>query len=188
MPSSVTILTTDPVPDRADSHSTIKKPPGMTLSTFTTLSLHPVPLVTFNVRLPSSTYDSITLYPSQPFYIHFPASTLDGAALARHFSGLRSGGKTTPTDLTGSESLVASLKCQMEGLEGWHVNDHVIVVARVLAISSPSPSPSSSRSAPASVDEGSVLEHQRMEQGPEGLMYINRSYRSAGPRIDPPSS
>ncbi|KAK0318980.1 hypothetical protein LTR82_010080 [Friedmanniomyces endolithicus] len=57
---------------------------GVTVSSFTTLSLHPVPVVTFNLKVPSGTWDAIAA--SGRLFVHLLAATPKAAGLAHHFS------------------------------------------------------------------------------------------------------
>ncbi|KAK1824965.1 hypothetical protein LTR12_000506 [Friedmanniomyces endolithicus] len=57
---------------------------GVTVSSFTTLSLHPVPVVTFNLKVPSGTWDAIAA--SERLFLHLLAATPEAAGLAHHFS------------------------------------------------------------------------------------------------------
>ncbi|WEW57664.1 hypothetical protein PRK78_003131 [Emydomyces testavorans] len=57
---------------------------GMTVSSFNTVTLYPKPIVSFNVKLPSETYDAIRS--SQRFLVHLLSSNRATAKLAREFS------------------------------------------------------------------------------------------------------
>ncbi|EAL89514.1 hypothetical protein KXW98_005050 [Aspergillus fumigatus] len=57
---------------------------GMTVSSFNTVTLHPLPVISFNVRRPSETLTA--LQSSGRFLVHLLAPTLATAALARDFS------------------------------------------------------------------------------------------------------
>lgn len=86
IPSSVVVLTTSAtIPDIS---GTVKQSPeqyyrGMTLSSFTTLSLSP-PLITFNIRAPSRTLSAIRQ--SGIFLIHVLEANKEGAAVADSFT------------------------------------------------------------------------------------------------------
>jgi flavin reductase (DIM6/NTAB) family NADH-FMN oxidoreductase RutF len=86
LPSSVVVLTTSV--KRPDSTGTAKHSPeqyyrGMTLSSFTTLSLSP-PLITFNIRAPSRTLSA--LGQSRVFLIHVLEANRIGATVADSFT------------------------------------------------------------------------------------------------------
>jgi flavin reductase (DIM6/NTAB) family NADH-FMN oxidoreductase RutF len=57
---------------------------GMTVSSFNTVTLHPSPIISFNVRRPSETLSA--LQSSGRFLVHLLAPTPATAALARDFS------------------------------------------------------------------------------------------------------
>jgi flavin reductase (DIM6/NTAB) family NADH-FMN oxidoreductase RutF len=57
---------------------------GMTVSSFNTVTLHPSPVISFNVRRPSETLTA--LQSSGRFLVHLLAPTPAAAALARDFS------------------------------------------------------------------------------------------------------
>ncbi|KAI9809668.1 MAG: hypothetical protein M1825_000100 [Sarcosagium campestre] len=107
-PHPVAILTTTTLTSSPSSSSspasTATTVHGLTLSSLTPLSLDPNPLFTFNIRLPSSTYDTLMKShsyvsssstavatkgdsPLQPhFNIHLLSATPAAAALAKRFS------------------------------------------------------------------------------------------------------
>lgn len=59
-------------------------PRGMTVSSFNTVTLHPSPIITFNVRQPSETLAA--LQSSRRFLVHILSPTASMARLARNFS------------------------------------------------------------------------------------------------------
>jgi flavin reductase (DIM6/NTAB) family NADH-FMN oxidoreductase RutF len=121
------------------------------MSSFTSLTLSPTPLVSFNIATPSRTLDAITS--SQEFNIHVLASDESGAAVADHFTrgnmdGVfdtiegatytahrREDGSVSAPLLAG-EGVLRVLRCKllrdgaMEGLV--RVRDHMIVVGEVV--------------------------------------------------------
>lgn len=81
----VVILTTaHRGPTAQPRESQIQNFRGMTISSFTTVSLSPSPIVSFNIHAKSSTLAA--LRESKEFLIHFLADTEAAAALAREFS------------------------------------------------------------------------------------------------------
>lgn len=122
---------------------------AMTMSSFTSLTLEPSPLVTFNVKTPSRTLEAIAA--SQRFNIHVLAGTPAGAALADHFTKGNLGDDVLfqglqdvtcekpvgeePPVLKG-EAVLYVLRCKlmydapMHGL--MRVRDHVIVAGEVV--------------------------------------------------------
>lgn len=86
LPSSVVVLTTsvtEPEVTGAAKPSPETFYRGMTLSSFTTLSLAP-PLITFNIRAPSRTLSAIKQ--SGVFFIHVLEANQDGATVADSFT------------------------------------------------------------------------------------------------------
>lgn len=86
LPSSVVVLTTCAArPDVTGAAKHLPEPyyRGMTLSSFTTLSLTP-PLITFNIRAPSRTLSAIQQ--SGVFFIHVLEASQDGATVADSFT------------------------------------------------------------------------------------------------------
>ncbi|USW59040.1 Putative flavin reductase like domain, FMN-binding split barrel [Septoria linicola] len=57
---------------------------GVTVSSFNAVTLEPAPIVSFNLKLPSRTWDSIKA--SQRFNVHFLSATPRGAAIADVFT------------------------------------------------------------------------------------------------------
>ncbi|TGO59670.1 hypothetical protein BCON_0042g00380 [Botryotinia convoluta] len=97
VPHSVVILTTPNIHLNSGEPSIAAA--AMTLSSFTTLTLSPDPIITFNIKRPSRTLDALkVLYPagSAPssakdkpdrwFHIHILEGNTSGAQLANHFS------------------------------------------------------------------------------------------------------
>lgn len=121
------------------------------MSSFTSLTLSPTPLVSFNIATPSRTLDAIKS--SREFNIHVLAGDESGAAVADHFTRGNMDGVfdtiegatcTVNTAQDGSVSapllkgdgVLRVLRCKllrdsdMEGLV--RVRDHVIVVGEVV--------------------------------------------------------
>ncbi|KOS17345.1 Uncharacterized protein ESCO_006427 [Escovopsis weberi] len=118
-------------------------PRGMTMSSFTSLSLSPTPLVSFNVATPSRTLDAIR--EARLFNIHVMAGDARGAAMADRFTrgNLEDvfGGMqyTTPEiPLLRGDGVLYALRCRLlpdEPTGGLvRVRDHVIVVGEVLGV------------------------------------------------------
>lgn len=155
-------------------------PRAMTMSSFTSLTLSPTPLVTFNVAVPSRTLDAIAA--SREFNIHILAGDESGAAVAHHFTrgnltnnvfdgvGWRTGPRPGKGDgaaaspLLQGEGVLRVLRCRVladapaEGL--MRVRDHVIVVGEVLDVI-------------PGVDEAEF-----------GLAYADRQYRRVNGHIE----
>ncbi len=127
---------------------------GLTMSSFTSLSLAPTPLVTFNIALPSRTEAAIAA--SRAFAIHVLAGDETGAAVADAFrlgnaepanvlDGLRAAGcvLAAPARSGGAPELrgpgvLSVLRCRVldeapsSGMV--RVRDHVVVLGEVLDI------------------------------------------------------
>lgn len=156
-------------------------PRAMTMSSFTSLTLFPTPIVSFNVATPSRTLDAITS--SKEFNIHVLAGDESGASVADHFTrgnvdgvfdtiegATYTRGKEQEQDGTCSapllegEGVLRVLRCRLlrDGTTGGlvRVRDHVIVV-------------------------GEVVETIPGNQTKEfGLAYADRRYRQVGSVIE----
>jgi flavin reductase (DIM6/NTAB) family NADH-FMN oxidoreductase RutF len=157
-------------------------PRAMTMSSFTSLTLSPTPLVTFNVAVPSRTLDAITA--SRAFNVHVLSGDEAGAALASRFTrgnsadgdalfegvewsrlpGSGDGETTKSPPLLKGEGVVHVLRCRVldDAPHGglMRVRDHVIVVGEVLG----------------TVDGDG--------KAGLGLTYADRRYRRAGEELD----
>ena len=139
----------------------------MTMSSFTSLTLSPTPLVTFNIAAPSRTLDAITS--SGKFNVHVLAGDPNGAAVASHFTRGNVGGHVfeglenvvcNEDGVLKGEGVLFALRCQLvkDASEGGlvKVRDHVIVI-------------------------GEVVEMVPVSDKDEfGLVYADRRYRQVG--------
>jgi flavin reductase (DIM6/NTAB) family NADH-FMN oxidoreductase RutF len=165
VPSSIAIITSSPVAPTGDSKSSSA---GMTVSSLTSVCLHPRPIVSFNIKLPSTTYSA--LKGSGSFLVHLISSTKDGAELASCFttpggldnlpdwvqtSSLRIGNYALPR-LEG-DTIRAVLVCRVLDDE-LRVGDHVVVLGEVMDIDNSG--------------------HEK-----EGLLYFDQKYRGIGPDL-----
>lgn len=144
----------------------------MTMSSFTSLTLTPTPLITFNVRTPSRTLDAIAS--SGYFNIHVLAGDERGKVVADQFTQGNTDGKglwgvkykagdgKDRAPLLQDEGIMYVLRCRLfdEGVEGGlpQVRDHVMVVGEVVEI--------------VDGEAGDSLEF--------GLAYADRKYREVG--------
>lgn len=128
---------------------------GMTISSFNTVSLDPVPIVSFNIKVPSATHDAITN--SRKFIIHTLSTSADAIKIAEHFSKGRGRAAFQPeeqvpfrTTATGpheppllvSKELINpvtstitfpyAFKCKLG--ESLKIHDHVIITAEVVRV------------------------------------------------------
>lgn len=153
----------------------ISKPCALLVSSFNTITLGPVPYVSFNIRIPSTTYSAILESDI------FLASGVNSAKVAHAFvKNPHSSGKTQGWEDTLEEEVKGEgngkvnenekgklkeggvwwMQCQLIEKKCVHVGDHVIVVAKVLK---------------AGTYGG--------ENG-LGLVYVDGKYREAGRIVD----
>lgn len=151
-------LVTSFMPQSAEQNGDLKHKlaRGVTVSSFCTVTLHPVPVVSFNLRVPSRSWDAISA--SGHFRVHLLKASPEGATAAHAFTLPyeqphepfeylnRSGAFTKYGERTKNPAVVPRIKWA----EAIHadfvakvlpekcitVGDHVIVVAEVTKISS----------------------------------------------------
>ncbi|KAL9119222.1 MAG: hypothetical protein Q9187_004225 [Circinaria calcarea] len=137
---------------------------GLLVSSFNTVTLDPVPVVSFNLRLPSSTYNAIALSG------HFTVTGISNAKIADLFAKGRGIDKYTiyekPLDSAmGSELDVMDglfqIRCQWLKEKSVDIGDHVIMIGRVL----------------------DVTDNKYQTSLTEPLIYSKGRYRYAGPSI-----
>ncbi|KHJ32178.1 putative flavin reductase family protein [Erysiphe necator] len=186
IPQSIAILTTCTIPKLDFYRSTTQvsgyiddtshsKGIGMTLSSVSTVTLQPEPIISFNIKKPSNTLEAIKYHGN--FLIHFPSCSKAGAILADTFSR---GGRYLQSDSHSRKEIRTSferstpisvinfdgqninlpallppiypinymLKCEIyDRVNGYiDIADHVIVVAKVHKIRCISKSSSSYKS------------------------------------------
>ena len=114
---------------------------GLLVSSFNTVTLDPEPFVSFNVKIPSSTYDAI----SKSGY--FEVSAVCHEPTARTFAG-RSHGKQAGhgfhpmgnTDISSlADNRAFALHCKWLRDKSVELGDHIIMVGRVLDYVPPQP-------------------------------------------------
>jgi flavin reductase (DIM6/NTAB) family NADH-FMN oxidoreductase RutF len=179
MPHSVVVATSTVASPDCGAPSRFK---GMTVSSFTTLTLTPMPIVTFNVRRPSQTLNAIS--ESKQFLIHILSATESGVRVADAFTKgngrdvfrngafevlRRRGNNTTESldpPLLAADGITKVLRCQVLGDQGLvEVGDHVLILGKVVSIIEPTPRKD------ANVEE-------------RGLCYLDREYRQVGAVIE----
>lgn len=178
MPHSVVVATTSV---GAAASPTFR---GMTVSSFTTLTLTPTPIITFNIRRPSRSLDAIR--DSRQFLVHILSATPSGAAVAHNFTqgntadvfasqrfAVWNVGSSRPLPLLAAPGVTKILRCRVRGGQSGgaeqgliQVGDHVLVLADVEGVIEPPPS-----------KERAALEER-------GLSYMDRAYRGAGEVIE----
>lgn len=153
---------------------------GMTVSSFTTLTLTPTPIITFNIRKPSRTLDAIR--ESRQFLVHILSATDEGAKTAHNFTqgnakdafagvsyAVWNAGSVAPLPLLSSPGVTKVLRCKLrEEAPGGlvEVGDHVLVLADVESIIEPPPT------------------KHRAAMEDRGLSYLDRAYREVGETIE----
>ncbi|RKL00695.1 Heat shock protein 90 [Fusarium oxysporum] len=119
-------------------------PRAMTMSSFTSLTLAPTPLVTFNIATPSRTLDAIRA--SGGFNVHVLSGDERGANVASHFTkgnvggnafkGLAYSQEDDEAPVLREDGVMFALRCRVlkDAPEGGllRVRDHVIVVGEVV--------------------------------------------------------
>jgi len=176
MPHSVVVATSSaPTADQGGGSPATTQYRGMTVSSFTTLTLTPIPIVTFNIRKPSTTLDAIRA--SGTFFVHILSATVSGARVADaftkgngaevwrsgEFTVLRRAKGTMEPPLLAANGITRVLRCKvLEEPKGLlDVGDHVLVLGKVLGILVP----------PGSEDRDSAL------------CYADREYKQLGDAI-----
>ncbi|ROW15357.1 hypothetical protein VPNG_02373 [Cytospora leucostoma] len=114
----------------ASTSATAVVPRGMTMSSFTSLTLHPAPLVTFNIATPSRTLDAVSQ--ARRFNVHVLSGDVAGGRVAEWFrrgnaEGLGVFDKDRMREGCGCEVIPADADVSGAGLT---------------SVASPSPSPS----------------------------------------------
>jgi len=158
---------------------------GVTVSSFNSVTLHPRPIISFNLRVPSRTWDAIKA--SQRFCVHVLTATPDGAAIAHAFtqpyeraeepferltragytvnSRVHGGTMSASPPTLGRKGVAALLQAKVLGGKEVVIGDHVIVVAEVTSVF--------------------LREAGEGEKAELGLAYARRGYRGHGGEIQP---
>ncbi|KAI4267362.1 MAG: hypothetical protein LQ337_008388 [Flavoplaca oasis] len=145
-------------------------PTGLLVSSFNTVTLHPTPYVSFNLKLPSTTYDAIKASKT------FTASAVADVQLAKDFLLDKKADRyleimrSNVCDrrhgmLKTGRGAIWWMRCRWTEQRSQPVGDHVIVVAEVLG---------------ASYYAG--LDGQDISSE-KALLYAKGEYRNAGPSI-----
>ncbi|KXS99454.1 hypothetical protein AC578_8157 [Pseudocercospora eumusae] len=160
----------------------LSKARGLTVSSFNTITLAPEPIISFNIKVPSRTWDAI--YASQKLRVSILTATPRGAAIAHAFTqpyeypsepfeklfkaGIRElnrrGSNLRPPLLLDDhgKAIPANMLAHLLPDKCVEVGDHVVVVAKVQAFG-----------------KDSRLTNMM------ALSYAMRSYRDAGEAIEP---
>ncbi|MCJ1478428.1 hypothetical protein MMC13_007108 [Lambiella insularis] len=106
---------------------------GLLVSSFNTITIHPEPMVSFNIKLPSSTYEEIARTGS------FTATFIDSVQTAESFLKRKIGSSNPSIEpMIGSQmqtgllrGRIFSFECEWMQEKSPQVGDHVIMVGRV---------------------------------------------------------
>ncbi|KAG9942937.1 hypothetical protein KCU85_g9028, partial [Aureobasidium melanogenum] len=144
VPSSVVVLTTSVSPSTSDMESFR----GMTVSSLTSVTLEPEPIISFSIRGPSRTLDCITA--GRPFAVNFLSTHSVGARIADIFSKPHDNpsqpfhavqnlnlakiwakdGDPAPPVISGKD-IPARFTCELLPGKSLEVGDHTVIFARV---------------------------------------------------------
>ncbi|KAK4613164.1 hypothetical protein CLAFUR0_13198 [Fulvia fulva] len=142
------VVVTSRMPGRGDKFERMRTARAVTVSSFNTVTLHPRPIISFNLKKPSSTWDAIC--ESKWLRVHLIAGTPRGAAIASVFTqpykqahdGTRRlfhmkvltkvrEGASPPNMYSPYGDVLATLNANLREHHCVDVGDHVIVVAEV---------------------------------------------------------
>ena len=111
---------------------------GMLVSSFNTVTLFPDPIVTFNIKLPSSTYSAIEAIGH--FSVLAPESVEHAKTYSRGISTSSNTGAQGEND-HGSDSVrgvaptsTFELKCRWLREKSIEIGDHIIMIGQVLSV------------------------------------------------------
>lgn len=165
---------------------------GVTVSSFTTVTLEPKPIVSFNIRTPSRSWDAIST--TGWFTAHLLRASPAGAALAHAFTlpyerpeepfhrlrrmgafisvpGKNTFGLRAQSPIVRYQNeVLCCIICKVDFDKSVKVGDHTIVVAEVTKVAR------------------TGNEKERVaDPNADGLTYAKRGYRGVGDQIDPAS-
>ncbi|KAK5702254.1 hypothetical protein LTR17_022472 [Elasticomyces elasticus] len=165
---------------------------AVTVSSFTTVTMNPVPIATFNLKVPSRTWDAISQ--SERLCIHFMAATPSAVAITSLFTRpyerpeepflaladvgarvLLRRSTASPKIKDDEGAILARVDAALLRDKCVHVGDHVVVFAEVQNITLPSEEQDTNRFAA----------FKRLEEK-AGLAYGRREYRAMGDAISLP--
>ncbi|KAK6397532.1 hypothetical protein LTR65_006509 [Meristemomyces frigidus] len=165
---------------------------GVTVSSFSAVTLHPKPIISFNLKVPSRTWAA--MLSSESVCVHILAATPAAAALTHAFTqaheqahrpfkvARRLGGVvmanamgTRPPKIYHAEAVLARLFARVLVQKCVEVGDHVVVLAEVRAVAVTGEQGEGSREA--------ALARLGGEEA-VGLNYARRAYRGLGGAIE----
>ncbi|KAE9379545.1 hypothetical protein N431DRAFT_553724 [Stipitochalara longipes BDJ] len=192
LPHSVVVVTSsNPPPLKSPSPTIPQHYRGMTVSSFTTITLTPTPIISFNVKFPSHTLSAIQK--SRQFLVHILEASENGARIADSFT---KGSKFVERLLEGNEKGVGILPVVV-GITGEEEGKEMGIklpmlkaegVSRVLRCKVLSESEGRSGLVEvgdhviviARVEEIFETEGEGKGEGKGGLCYANGKYRRVG--------
>ncbi|THY24123.1 hypothetical protein D6D01_05652 [Aureobasidium pullulans] len=148
VPSSVVVLTTHD--GSSGAKVTLDSIRGMTVSSMTSVTLEPEPIVSFSIRGPSRTLDCVNQ--GQPFYVNFLADNRQGALIAGEFAQYHEDPSQPFRTLEEQELTSISphmdsrgpyfkgrdnpayFKCELLPGKSIEIGDHTVIFARVVHI------------------------------------------------------
>ncbi|KAK3988338.1 flavin reductase like domain-containing protein [Cladorrhinum sp. PSN332] len=169
------------------SHSQNSKPRAMTMSSFTSLSLHPSPTISFNIATPSRTLDAVES--SRLFNIHILSDDAHGARVADWLARGNAKGEGEVFERLKEESGCEVSKAQARNKEESPVlrGDGVLYVLKCKVLDEPVRGLVKIRD--HVIVLGEVMEILRGDGGGKetnfGLIYADRTYRRLGECIIP---
>lgn len=165
-----------------DPENQLQHARGVTVSSFSSVCLHPHPFIAFNLKLPSRTWDALQI--SRRLCVHILAASSEAAAIAHAFTlpydraeepfqrltamGVKVDARLSsrgPIISSSGGAIAAVVHAELSRTKCVEVGDHVIVVAKVIA----------------------VRMHENCGEEKEGtaLGYAQRRYRALGPAVSP---
>lgn len=147
-PHPLTIIIARATPD--------SPPCALLVSSFNTVTISPTPFVSFNIKVPSSTYDAIRSSG------HFTASIVDSAKTANAFVTQEAWRNllTNGEMLSEGKGGVVWMRCEVVEEKCQDIGDHMLVVAKVT--------------------DG----EEYVKSGDEGLVYWRGKYRTIGATVE----
>ena len=174
-------LITSTMPKDSSDIDGMSSPRGVTVSSFCTVTLQPAPIVSFNLRVPSRTWDALAA--SGHLNIFLLAASPQGAAVAHAFTQPHEQPKqpfqyletlgahvklpsysNNPPDIFWEDAVYARIRASLMRKSCIRVGDHMIVLARLQTITQ---------------NEASMGENHG------ALAYGMRGYRLPGRQIEP---
>lgn len=153
---------------------------GMTVSSFTAVSVSPEPIISFNIRTPSRTLEALDSY--SKFYLHIPAANILGKTIADAFTKPHADPTQTFRDLSATKGIevreehgylpsihghgiLVRYLCQIIKDKTVSIGDHVVLFAWVKHVFK------------ANVDSSA-------KYPPAGLSYVHGTYSRASELVD----